>query len=430
MVGRAMADRSTFCAPVLDEWCAHQCGRIDLVANGPCCSIRGQSPPACLKSCPMRTKRVGWPAERSLLREKLQCRAAVDPPLNDTVTSGDAAKFQRLFLCSSDDEPARVSAGERAAKRHRISFAFIVRDGGEFLDRNLFALANLGGSFADWRLFYLENDSTDDTRRLLTSFGRRFPGRVSGESLDGYSLSPSAFLCAPRTNAMNCLERTALLAALRQRLLGLVLGAPSWPAPGGRGEGRGETHSIGSEPYDVLLMLDIDFVSFSMPNYLRAFASAARNRAAGFFASSVYKDRWGVLQPYDSSAVVPRRDENSTATCERWQNNNLGRVRCLILASCSPPPPSPPPPLPASGGSVPAGAARCFERSVRARLACNRLGLLAAVLSANLSSHARVPACPSVRSAGYESERNGARAQTGNSPASARSWGGQRSHTA
>ena len=209
----------------------------------------------------------------------------------------------------------------------------------------MWALADLGGAFADWRLFYVENDSTDDTRRLLASFARRFPGRIFGESLDGFSPSPSAFLCPPRFKAMNCLERTALLAVLRQRLLGLVLSA-SWPAlgvgaGGGGGGGAGETaHARGLPSSDVMLMLDVDFVSFSKPNYLRAFASASRHRAAGFFASSVYKDKWGGLQPYDSSAVVPRRHENSTATCERWQSNmrvqvSAGRQRVRTRIACT-----------------------------------------------------------------------------------------------
>ena len=393
--------RSTLCAPVLDEWCAHQCGRTDLVAIGSCCSVIGQSPPACLKGCAMRTKQWGWPAERSLLREKRQCRAEVDPPLNDSVTGGDAARFRRLFLCSKNDEPPRLSAGEHTAARHRISFAFIVRDGGEFLERNLWALADLGGAFADWRLFYLENDSTDDTRRLLTSFARRFSGRIFGESLDGFSPSPSAFLCPPRFDAMNCLERTALLAALRQRLLGLVLSA-SWPAlgvrvggGGGAGGGAGETvRALGLPSSDVMLMLDVDFVSFSKPNYLRAFASAARHRAAGFFASSVYKDRWGGLQPYDSSAVVPRRHENSTATCERWQSN--------------------------LGGKVSAGRQR-----VRTRIACTPC--------AHPLVRVCAPAwCPRLRecSAGCGSEGAGARAATRSSPTCARPLGGRRNRTA
>lgn len=298
LTATATSDRGSFCAPVLDEWCAHQCGRTDLVASGarlgdrPCCSVsRRKGPPVCFAACPLRTRQWGWPAERSLLREQQQCSSMADPPLNTTVTGGDAARFREIFLCK--DEAPSFRAGERAAARHRISFAFIVRDGGEFLDRNMWALADLGHAFADWRLYYVENDSRDGTRRILASFARRFPGRVTGESLDGFSPSPSAFLCPPRANAMNCLERTALLAALRQRLLRLVLA-----------RGFGSTRP--SSASDVLLMCDIDFVSFSRPNYLRAFAKAVHYRAAAFFASSVYKDRWGILQPCACAGIDPR----------------------------------------------------------------------------------------------------------------------------
>ena len=102
-----------------------------------------------------------------------------------------------------------------------------MRDAAEYIERNLWALAHLGSNFAAWRLYYLENDSTDDTRRLLDGFRNKFPMHVAGLMMDGASTQPSAFLCPPIFSKLNCLERTGLLAALRQRLLTFVLHDPT-----------------------------------------------------------------------------------------------------------------------------------------------------------------------------------------------------------
>ena len=265
-----MENASSTCLPVLDEWCALHCGRTDLVADRGACKPYAISEHDAPTSCGL----FGGHPVHSNLRQILR----------NCMTNQDKVRRPDPYTCNLS--MPTVAEGAGLVARVHMSFAFIVRDGGEFLERNLWCLADLGASFARWRLFYVENDSEDDTRRLLDSFAARFPpGQVVGEQLDGISAKSSAFLCPAARKAMNCEERSSLLATLRERLLARVLRSRPSPA------------DSASQAGAVLLMLDIDFVAFSKPLYLRAFALAHQHRAAAFFASSVFKNSRSVLAP-------------------------------------------------------------------------------------------------------------------------------------
>ena len=52
-----------------------------------------------------------------------------------------------------------------------IAFCFIVKDGGKYLHRNLQSIINLALLFCDeYKIFYVENDSNDNTREILENF--------------------------------------------------------------------------------------------------------------------------------------------------------------------------------------------------------------------------------------------------------------------
>ena len=290
------------CTPALDDFCATHCGLSSAVARSSSTNKEllgcvpfdepGSKPERCEFYKATRTSH-----HHSLKRELERCEFYAN---NQSSSSH--------VLCAED--PLTLDAAQAVASRSRLAIAFLVRDAAEYIERNLWALAHLGSNFAAWRLYYLENDSTDDTRRLLDGFRNKFPMHVAGVMMDGASTQPSAFLCPPIFSKLNCLERTGLLAALRQRLLTFVLHDPTHGVVAAHGW-RGKD--------DAILMLDIDFVIFSAANYLRSFAMARQHSAAAVFASSTYKGKFARLEVYDSAAVVPRLSAKSTVTCQDWQ---------------------------------------------------------------------------------------------------------------
>ena len=285
------------CTPALDDFCATHCGLSSAVARS---SSTNKELLGCLpfdepRAKPERCefyKATRTSHHHSLKRELERCEYYAN---NQSSSSH--------VLCAED--PLTLDAAQAVASRSRLAIAFLVRDAAEYIERNLWALAHLGSNFAAWRLYYLENDSTDDTRRLLDGFRNKFPMHVAGLMMDGASTQPSAFLCPPIFSKLNCLERTGLLAALRQRLLTFVLHDPTHGIVAAHGW-------LGND--DAILMLDIDFVSFSAANYMRSFAMARQHSAAAVFASSTYKGKFARLEVYDSAAVVPRLSAKSTTT--------------------------------------------------------------------------------------------------------------------
>jgi hypothetical protein len=54
--------------------------------------------------------------------------------------------------------------------KKRVAFAFIVKDGQDYLERNIKLIQNLGRQFSKYKIFFVENDSEDDTRHILKRF--------------------------------------------------------------------------------------------------------------------------------------------------------------------------------------------------------------------------------------------------------------------
>lgn len=186
----------------------------------------------------------------------------------------------------------------RAVSSATVAFGFMVRDGESYLARNLGAILSLGANFSAFRVFYVENDSTDTTRSILRDFEACFPGRLQGRMLDKASAAFSRHLCAGTVEQTNCAARTSLLSRLRQQVLEMALAWPAWTA---------------------YVALDLDFINFSQEAYLHSFALAARRNASAFFAKSVFKNARGHVGLYDHAAL---------SFDPRWVVGQAGRQRC------------------------------------------------------------------------------------------------------
>lgn len=70
----------------------------------------------------------------------------------------------------------------------RVAFTFLVRDAEAYVERNVLALESVGTSFRECRLFYIENDSEDQTcTKLRNLSSQRLGSRLQGECLHNLS---------------------------------------------------------------------------------------------------------------------------------------------------------------------------------------------------------------------------------------------------
>jgi len=169
---------------------------------------------------------------------------------------------------------------------------FLTRNSERYLVDNLFYVhRELLSRCRDWKIFYVENDSTDRTRAILKSFSRRYVGRVHGEHLSLH-VKHSTDLC-PRRN-LNCLARLELLGSLRSRLVHAAL---SW------------------KEIELLVMVDIDFFRFDPVSFWKMYTDVLRPLDAdGVFGLSKFSPAVGNscnTQPfgcrvYDYGTVVPQ----------------------------------------------------------------------------------------------------------------------------
>lgn len=177
-----------------------------------------------------------------------------------------------------------------------VVWCFLVRDAERYLESNANRLVTVSDRVASsWNMQFLENDSTDRTRSVLRNLELAHPGRVRGEMLDVSSFS-SLSLCRRAGQQRNCKARTYLLASLRQRLLEAALK-------------RNTT---------LLVMVDIDFITFDDKALVRLFHLHAALEADGVFGVSVNK-RGGLL--YDTGAVEPQ------SALSQMMSNHITPVR-------------------------------------------------------------------------------------------------------
>ena len=174
------------------------------------------------------------------------------------------------------------SAVTSVAASARVAFGLLVRDGAKYLSGNLDSIVRLGQHFLEFRVFYVENDSVDATRFILANLSAAFPRRFYGVMLDHVSATNSVAMCPLTIEGRNCRPRVELLAKLRQRLLELVLTWTQWHA---------------------FVMLDADFLSLPHDDYLQMFALGVARNATSIFGKSVYRNKYGYMAMYDTSAL-------------------------------------------------------------------------------------------------------------------------------
>lgn len=182
----------------------------------------------------------------------------------------------------------------------RAAFTFIVRDGEAYLERSLLALLAAGSAFAEYRVFFLENDSVDGTRSILRRYIELYPRRIAGEMLSNVSWLRSDALCQnPGKDPLkrNCKQRLLLLARLRQRVLDLAWAWDSW---------------------DLLVSVDMDFVAFDQSRFLKMIAVGRLLHVTAIFGMSVHNGSQGRTLYYDLDAIWPPMAEQGTLGVAGW----------------------------------------------------------------------------------------------------------------
>ena len=306
---RTIRSSTPMCAAVLNEACARRHNRSDVFARNlstgqwACCRhhgyVRTRGPSCTNASLSLRIE---------LDKLTFRCRTS---SRGGCPTAAAFNLLPRPFL--SQRHVHSIVA------RTRLAIGSIVRDLEAQLWRSFDALRILGGHFADYRLFFVENDSTDGTRALLSRLVKQGGGRVAGAYLSRSPLH-STSLCSRAVR--NCRRRSALLGSLRAEVIELA--TRSW------------------SEWTALLMVDVDFVTFSIPNYLYSFATGHVLNASAIFANSMAKRRGGYIyqnldflnyRPYDTASlrrVQAAAKENSWfALVQQWNVIQEHSSHCL-----------------------------------------------------------------------------------------------------
>ena len=158
-----------------------------------------------------------------------------------------------------------------------VSFCFIIKDGEDYIEKNLKKIIDFGNSyFNEYRIYYAENDSKDNTVKILENFKHNYSNIYGTHlKLDGLH---STELC--KKNEINCSNRTRRLAYLRNITLNQ---AKKW------------------NKCDYLIMLDIDFIDFNEFELKKMFDHINTNHTInGIFGMS---KSYNI--PYDVGAVKP-----------------------------------------------------------------------------------------------------------------------------
>lgn len=151
----------------------------------------------------------------------------------------------------------------------KVAFIFIVKDGEEYLEKNLNHLKRYNQD-----IYAVENNSTDNTKIILRDSGIK---KVVTLDLD---TKHSTELC---TKEVNCSERVRRLAFIRQKGLEAVINS-------------GIT-------YDYICMLDMDFLEYDEKGLIDMFQYMENHKDVdGIFGMSIDD---GIGLPYDMGAVKP-----------------------------------------------------------------------------------------------------------------------------
>jgi len=160
---------------------------------------------------------------------------------------------------------------------------FMVRDGEKYLEKNLNEIINFCEEFfKEYKIIFIENDSIDNTKDILTSMMK-----VNNNIIGDFKLiteKTSEQMCNTInllgiTLNKNCNSRTRFLAYLRQELLNKSMDYPS----------------------DLTIIIDMDFVLFDTSELIKMINKLTELHADGIFGMSYTTKN----TPYDIGAIKP-----------------------------------------------------------------------------------------------------------------------------
>lgn len=128
-----------------------------------------------------------------------------------TLTLAEIERHNPDLILPPDPEFAdeywhRVRHGREQAKKRRVALVAICRNAMPFLPRTLSLVEKTGEMFSDWRAFIFENDSVDDTKRVLAAAGEDSNDKISVATTDNGR---------PHLNYTKSSDRTIALAEYR-----------------------------------------------------------------------------------------------------------------------------------------------------------------------------------------------------------------------
>ena len=160
-----------------------------------------------------------------------------------------------------------------------IGFGFIIKDGETYIKKNMEVIQKLGKQFKSYKIFFIENDSIDNTRSILKNFINEY-NNIHGKFTTLGDKLHSTDLCKSSVK-FNCSHRVQRLARLRNTLLNYV---------------QYEMKFNG----DYFIMLDFDFEFMPDPMELFRKMDTHTNIDAVFGMSLTPKQKF-----YDIQAIQP-----------------------------------------------------------------------------------------------------------------------------
>lgn len=152
-------------------------------------------------------------------------------------------------------------------KNSSIIVCGIVRNAGKTLARNISVINELLDRFGDYRVFVYENDSVDDTKKILQTWHLSDPERIHvslNQTDSSVVIPPSAEV--PGLNHFFCHRRIDKMAALRNHYLDYIE-SQGWSA-------------------DYLMVVDLDVAGFCLDGILSSFGSEVEWDAVTAFGYS------------------------------------------------------------------------------------------------------------------------------------------------
>ena len=167
-------------------------------------------------------------------------------------------------------------------EKKMIALCFLLRDGEKYLEKNLKSLISFAQKYLnDFRIFYIENDSVDNTKHILSHYSKKHYF-IKGKHLNINQLY-SEDMCE-KTGIINCKSRVRFLAKLRQMLLDLVLDD--------------------CNKFTHMCMIDFDFISFDERTLSDMFDLVKTQQMDAIFGMS-YCKTFLFYTPYDFGSIKP-----------------------------------------------------------------------------------------------------------------------------